>query len=110
MERTTRHTGCDRLQVLYQQRPLLKCTCGGKRLDQGLQIGRNPGPWAGYGEVSPEKPLHRTSILKRLDTDLPARRTTVKIDPGAVDLKPRRLRRLGHRRQTGPRVDDRQSQ
>src|SRR5450755_756103 len=42
--------------------------------------------------MSPEKPLHRTSILKRLDADLPAPRTTVKIDPGAVDLKPRGLR------------------
>ena len=42
--------------------------------------------------MSPEKPLHRTSILERLDADLPARRMTVKIDPGAVDLKPRGLR------------------
>jgi hypothetical protein len=42
--------------------------------------------------MSPEKPLHRTSVLERLDADLPARRATVKIDPGAVDLKPRRLR------------------
>ena len=42
--------------------------------------------------MSPEKPLHRTLILERLDADLPARRTTVKIDPGAVDLKPRGIR------------------
>jgi hypothetical protein len=42
--------------------------------------------------MSPEKPLRRTSILKRLDADPPARRATVKIDPGAADLKPPRLR------------------
>ena len=42
--------------------------------------------------MSPEKPLQRTLVLKRLDADLPAHRTTVKIDPGAVDLKPRGLR------------------
>lgn len=92
MERTTRHPGCDGPHVLDQQGPLRNRTCGNQRLDHGLQIPGNPRPWDGDGEMSPHKPLQRTLILKRLDADLPAPRTTVKIDPGAVDLKPRGLR------------------
>lgn len=87
MQGTTGHTGCDGPQVLQQSRRPVNCPRGEQRPDHGLEVGAEPGPCIGDGETSPEKPLHRILVLERLDADLGARRPTVKLDPGAVELQ-----------------------